>query len=245
MMKLLSPLAERLRAADQPDAAPLRHPASPAGPDRGGAQERLQPRGRRGRHPPRGSASCSTRSSSSATRPCATSWSRARRSWPCPRRRRFAGRAASCCASTSSRACRSTAAPSTTSSASSTPRTSSTCPTPRRRASSSPKYLRSALPRPRVQARRGPLPRDAPPPHPHGHRRRRARRHGRPRDDRGRHRGAARARSRTSTTRSSPGFVAAGDRTYLLDGSLRLDDLEEQFGIAPARATRPRRSPAT
>jgi putative hemolysin len=28
-----------------------------------------------------------------------------------------------------------------------------------------------------------------------------------------------------------PGFVAAGERTYLLDGSLRLDELEEQFGI--------------
>lgn len=28
-----------------------------------------------------------------------------------------------------------------------------------------------------------------------------------------------------------PGFVAAGERTYLLDGSFRLDDVEEQFGI--------------
>ena len=28
-----------------------------------------------------------------------------------------------------------------------------------------------------------------------------------------------------------PGFEAAGERVYLLDGSLRLDDLEEQFGI--------------
>jgi putative hemolysin len=28
-----------------------------------------------------------------------------------------------------------------------------------------------------------------------------------------------------------PGFVAAGERTYLLEGSLRLDDLEDQFGI--------------
>jgi len=28
-----------------------------------------------------------------------------------------------------------------------------------------------------------------------------------------------------------PGFVAAGDRTYVLDGSYRLDDLEDQFGI--------------
>jgi putative hemolysin len=28
-----------------------------------------------------------------------------------------------------------------------------------------------------------------------------------------------------------PGFVAAGERTYLLDGGLRLDELEEQFGI--------------
>ncbi|HTY41171.1 MAG TPA: hemolysin family protein [Thermoanaerobaculia bacterium] len=28
-----------------------------------------------------------------------------------------------------------------------------------------------------------------------------------------------------------PGFLAAGERTYLLDGSLRLDELEEQFGI--------------
>jgi putative hemolysin len=32
-----------------------------------------------------------------------------------------------------------------------------------------------------------------------------------------------------------PEFVAAGDRNYLLDGSLRLDDLEEQFGIALPR----------
>ncbi|HTR02728.1 MAG TPA: hemolysin family protein [Thermoanaerobaculia bacterium] len=28
-----------------------------------------------------------------------------------------------------------------------------------------------------------------------------------------------------------PGFLAAGERTYLLDGSLRLDELEDQFGI--------------
>ena len=32
-----------------------------------------------------------------------------------------------------------------------------------------------------------------------------------------------------------PEFVAAGDRNYMLDGSLRLDDLEEQFGIALPR----------
>jgi putative hemolysin len=29
----------------------------------------------------------------------------------------------------------------------------------------------------------------------------------------------------------TPGFVAAGERTYLLDGSYRLDEIEEQFGI--------------
>jgi len=32
-----------------------------------------------------------------------------------------------------------------------------------------------------------------------------------------------------------PGFEPAGDRAYLLDGSLRLDDLQEQFGIALPR----------
>jgi putative hemolysin len=32
-----------------------------------------------------------------------------------------------------------------------------------------------------------------------------------------------------------PGFEPAGERTYLLDGSLRLDDLEEQFAIALPR----------
>jgi CBS domain containing-hemolysin-like protein len=32
-----------------------------------------------------------------------------------------------------------------------------------------------------------------------------------------------------------PGFEPAGDRMYLLDGSLRLDDLQEQFGIALPR----------
>jgi putative hemolysin len=32
-----------------------------------------------------------------------------------------------------------------------------------------------------------------------------------------------------------PEFVSAGDRNYLLDGSLRLDDLEDQFGIALPR----------
>jgi putative hemolysin len=32
-----------------------------------------------------------------------------------------------------------------------------------------------------------------------------------------------------------PGFVAAGDRTYVLDGSYRLDDLEDQFGITLPR----------
>ena len=32
-----------------------------------------------------------------------------------------------------------------------------------------------------------------------------------------------------------PEFVAAGDHNYLLDGGLRLDDLEEQFGIALPR----------
>jgi CBS domain containing-hemolysin-like protein len=30
----------------------------------------------------------------------------------------------------------------------------------------------------------------------------------------------------------TPGFVAAGDRTYLLEGSFRLDDIEEQFGLS-------------
>lgn len=30
----------------------------------------------------------------------------------------------------------------------------------------------------------------------------------------------------------TPGFVAAGERAYLLEGSFRLDDIEEQFGIA-------------
>jgi putative hemolysin len=33
----------------------------------------------------------------------------------------------------------------------------------------------------------------------------------------------------------TPGFVAAGERAFLLEGSLRLDDLEEQFGIALPR----------
>jgi CBS domain containing-hemolysin-like protein len=33
----------------------------------------------------------------------------------------------------------------------------------------------------------------------------------------------------------TPGFVAAGERAFLLDGSFRLDDLEEQFGIALPR----------
>lgn len=30
----------------------------------------------------------------------------------------------------------------------------------------------------------------------------------------------------------TPGFVAAGDRTFLLEGSFRLDDIEEQFGLS-------------
>ena len=30
----------------------------------------------------------------------------------------------------------------------------------------------------------------------------------------------------------TPGFVATGERTYLLEGSLRLDDIEEQFGLS-------------
>jgi putative hemolysin len=29
----------------------------------------------------------------------------------------------------------------------------------------------------------------------------------------------------------SPGFVSAGDRTYLLEGGFRLDDIQEQFGL--------------
>jgi putative hemolysin len=33
----------------------------------------------------------------------------------------------------------------------------------------------------------------------------------------------------------TPGFVAAGERTYLLEGSLRLDDIEEQFGLSLPR----------
>jgi putative hemolysin len=33
----------------------------------------------------------------------------------------------------------------------------------------------------------------------------------------------------------TPGFAPAGDRRYLLDGSYRLDDLQEQFGIALPR----------
>jgi CBS domain containing-hemolysin-like protein len=32
-----------------------------------------------------------------------------------------------------------------------------------------------------------------------------------------------------------PGFEPAGERTYLLEGSFRLDDLEEQFGFALPR----------
>jgi CBS domain containing-hemolysin-like protein len=30
----------------------------------------------------------------------------------------------------------------------------------------------------------------------------------------------------------TPGFVSAGERTYLLEGSFRLDDIEEQFGLS-------------
>jgi CBS domain containing-hemolysin-like protein len=33
----------------------------------------------------------------------------------------------------------------------------------------------------------------------------------------------------------TPGFVAAGDRTFLLEGSFRLDDLQEQFGLSIPR----------
>src|SRR5207249_4216013 len=33
----------------------------------------------------------------------------------------------------------------------------------------------------------------------------------------------------------TPGFVAAGDRTFLLEGSYRLDDVEEQFGLSLPR----------
>ena len=33
----------------------------------------------------------------------------------------------------------------------------------------------------------------------------------------------------------TPGFVAAGERQFLLDGSFRLDDLEEQFGLSLPR----------
>jgi CBS domain containing-hemolysin-like protein len=33
----------------------------------------------------------------------------------------------------------------------------------------------------------------------------------------------------------TPGFVAAGERTYVLEGSYRLDDIEEQFGLAIPR----------
>jgi putative hemolysin len=33
----------------------------------------------------------------------------------------------------------------------------------------------------------------------------------------------------------TPGFVAAGERTYLLEGSYRLDDIEEQFGLSLPR----------
>jgi putative hemolysin len=33
----------------------------------------------------------------------------------------------------------------------------------------------------------------------------------------------------------TPGFVAAGDRTYVLEGSFRLDDIEEQFGLSLPR----------
>jgi CBS domain containing-hemolysin-like protein len=29
-----------------------------------------------------------------------------------------------------------------------------------------------------------------------------------------------------------PGFVLAGERTYLLEGTFRLDDIEEQFGLS-------------
>ena len=33
----------------------------------------------------------------------------------------------------------------------------------------------------------------------------------------------------------TPGFVAAGERTYVLEGSYRLDDIEEQFGLSLPR----------
>ncbi len=33
----------------------------------------------------------------------------------------------------------------------------------------------------------------------------------------------------------TPGFVATGERTYLLEGSFRLDDIEEQFGLSLPR----------
>ena len=36
-------------------------------------------------------------------------------------------------------------------------------------------------------------------------------------------------------TEETPGFAPAGERSYLLDGTLRLSALEEQFGIALPR----------
>ena len=36
-------------------------------------------------------------------------------------------------------------------------------------------------------------------------------------------------------TEETPGFTPAGERSYLLDGTLRLSALEEQFGIALPR----------
>ena len=103
---------------------------------------------------------------------------------------------------------------------------------------------RFALPRSRVQARRGPARRDAAAQDAPGDRRRRARRHGGPGDARERRRGAARARSRTSTTRrsraSSPPATAPSCSTAACASTT-----SRNSSASRCRATRRRRSRAT
>ena len=125
-----------LRAADEPPAHRLRRAAGAPGPDRGRAQERLQPGRRRGRDPPGGDAAPPQgRRVRRQDRP--RHHGAAHQDRRAARDRELRRTSRPCCASTSSRGSRSTADRSTTSSASCTRRTSSTCPTPTRRASSS------------------------------------------------------------------------------------------------------------
>ena len=233
MMKVLSPIAALCVALTNRTLRVLGVAEQRLGPDRGGAQERLQPGRRRGRHPRRGEAA-SPQGPRVRRQDRPRHHGAAHQGRGAPGDRQLPGRPGG---PARAQVLAPPGLPRHPGQRRRRPERQGPLRPDRRRGDElrAEPPLRPAVSGAGVQARGGPLPRDAPPAHAHGDRRRRTRRHRR-----------ASRPSRTSSRSCSgqiqdeydeepPGFEPAGERTYLLEGSFRLDDLEEQFGFSLPR----------